>query len=250
MTNDDGVDSPGIVALARVLDAAGHDVFVVAPACDLSGAAAAIGPLHRNEPIPFAHHEWPELPGVPVSAIDRPPATAVFAACLGGFGPPPEVVVSGINPGANTGHLVLHSGTVGAALTARNLGVPALAVSVKWSDHAYHWETPARLALAALGWVTEPDDPPRVLNLNVPNLPFEELRGIRDARLAAYGEVWVASADVSSGDLRMDFRGVEHQPDPESDSALLLRGFATVTPLAGVEAAPLKGAAARVENDG
>ncbi len=86
-------------------------------------------------------------------AIERPPATAVYLACLGAFGARPDIVASGINPGANTGHLILHSGTVGAALTAAGLGVPALAVSVKWSETGYHWETAAQLAVPALDWV-------------------------------------------------------------------------------------------------
>ena len=110
VTNDDGVESAGIVALTRALHDAGHDVFVVAPASDLSGAGASIGPLHRSEPIPVAEHHWAEVPDVPVLAIERPPATAVYLACLGAFGERPDIVASGINPGANTGHLILHSG--------------------------------------------------------------------------------------------------------------------------------------------
>ena len=106
---------------------------------------------------------WDELPDVPVLAIERPPATAVYLACLGAFGDRPDVVASGINPGANTGHLVLHSGTVGAALTAAGLGVPALAVSLRWSeDGEYQWDTAGALAVPALEWVARGDGTPRV----------------------------------------------------------------------------------------
>ncbi len=248
VTNDDGVESAGIVALARALHEAGHDVFVVAPASDLSGAGASIGPLHRSEPIPVAAHHWEELPDVPVLAIERPPATAVYLACLGAFGARPDVVASGINPGANTGHLILHSGTVGAALTAAGLGVPALAVSVKWSESGYFWETPARLAVPALDWVGAGDGAARVLNLNVPNLPIEEVRGVREAQLAPYGEFWVASSDIRSGDLRIEFQGPAIDPAGDTDSSLVVAGYATVTPLLGIVAAPLKGAAESVEN--
>jgi 5'-nucleotidase len=252
VTNDDGVESPGILALAHALHEAGHDVFVVAPASDLSGAAASIGPLHRSEPIPVAPRKWPELPDVPVLAIERPPATAVYLACLGAFGARPDVVASGINPGANTGHLVLHSGTVGAALTAAGLGVPALAVSVKWSESGYHWETAARIAVPALDWAAAPEDGPaegpRVLNLNVPNRPLAEVLGVRDAQLAPYGEFWVASSDIRSGDLRIEFQGPAHEFEEETDAALVVEGYATVTPLLGIVAAPLKGAAEMVEN--
>ncbi len=248
VTNDDGVGSDGIVALAAALHAAGHDVRVVAPASDLSGAGASIGPLHRGEPIPVAERTWPELPGVPVLAIERPPATAVYLACLGAFGEVPDLVVSGINPGANTGHLVLHSGTVGAALTAAGLGVSALAVSMRWSETGeYHWSTAATLAVAAVEWVRA-DDGPRVLNLNVPNRPLTEVRGVRDAALAPYGEFWVASADLRDGDIRMEFQGKTDAFDPSTDEALLTEGYATVTPLVGIVAAALKGAAVAVDN--
>ena len=248
VTNDDGVESAGIVALTAALHEAGHDVFVVAPASDLSGAGASIGPLHRSEPIPVAEHHWDALPDVPVLAIERPPATAVYLACLGAFGQRPDVVASGINPGANTGHLILHSGTVGAALTAAGLGIPALAVSMKWSETGYFWETAAQIAVPALDWVRAGDGAPRVLNLNVPNVKLDEVLGVREANLAPYGEFWVASSDIRSGDLRIEFQGPAIEPDTGSDAALVVEGYATVTPLLGIVAAPLKGAAESVEN--
>jgi 5'-nucleotidase len=248
VTNDDGVESAGIVALTKALHAAGHDVFVVAPASDLSGAGASIGPLHRSEGIPVAEHHWDEVPDVPVLAIERPPATAVYLACLGAFGTRPDVVASGINPGANTGHLILHSGTVGAALTAAGLGVPALAVSMKWSETGYFWETAARIAVPALDWVSAGDGPPRILNLNVPNRKLDEVLGIREAKLAPYGEFWVASSDIRSGDLRIEFQGPAIDPEDDTDASLVVAGYATVTPLLGIVTAPLKGAAESVEN--
>ena len=122
VTNDDGVDSPGIHALAAALVADGHDVLVVAPTDDRSGSGASIGRLYGGGPPPVTRRVWPELPDLSVHAIDAPPATAVFAACLGAFGDLPDLIASGINPGANTGHLVLHSGTVGATLTAAGYG--------------------------------------------------------------------------------------------------------------------------------
>src|ERR1700687_6212754 len=103
VTNDDGVDSPGIHALAAALLRDGHEVFVVAPSTDHSGAGAAIGRLVGGGPPPVVRREWPDLPGLEVHAIDAPPGTAVLAACLGAFGELPEVIASGINPGQNTG---------------------------------------------------------------------------------------------------------------------------------------------------
>jgi len=244
VTNDDGVTAPGLRVLAEALFDAGHEVLVVAPDSDRSGAGAAIGALHQSGSLPVVEHHWDRLP-LRVLSLDAPPATAVYAACIGAFGDAPEAVFSGINPGANTGHLVLHSGTVGAALTGAGLGVPGVAVSMKWSDDGYHWETAARLAVAACPWVEEHREPV-VLNINTPNLPFDGLRGVEEAELASYGEVWLTSAHTRAGDLRMELEGRLQSPDPGSDAALILEGFATVTPLVGIVRADVDGGAAAI----
>lgn len=243
VTNDDGVESPGIRALATALVHDGHDVTVVAPADDRSGAGAAIGKLYGVGPQPVVTSEWPELPGVPVHAIDAPPGAAVLVACLGAFGELPELIASGINPGANTGHLVLHSGTVGATLTAASYGIPGVAVSMEWSEERdYHWETAATYAAAAVEWVSKPDTLPRVLNVNVPNRPIDQVLGVREAELAPHGEVWVASAEVSGGDLRLEITG-RGDPAPGTDVELVHSGYVSVTPLMSIVRAPLTGAA-------
>jgi 5'-nucleotidase len=246
VTNDDGVDAPGIHALAATLVADGHDVFVVAPTDDRSGAGASIGRMVGSGPPPVLRTVWDELPDLPVHAIDAPPAMAVFAACLGAFGDPPEVVASGINPGANTGHLVLHSGTVGATLTGAGYGIPGVAVSIEWSaQREYHWDVAARMAAAAVEWVAKPDGDARVLNLNVPNLALAEIKGVREGELASAGEVWVASADVSQGDLKIEITG---RPDtvPGTDVALVRGGYVSVTPLMSIVRSPAQGAAAAI----
>jgi 5'/3'-nucleotidase len=247
VTNDDGVDAPGLKPLAVALDADGHDVVVVAPTTDRSGSGAAIGKLFGTEPPEIIRHEWPELPGVLVYSLDAPPATAVLGAILGAFGDRPDLVASGINPGANTGHLVIHSGTVGAALTAAGLDTPALAVSLPWStEQEYHWDTAARFGAAAVEWVAKPDSGvPRVLNLNVPNLPLHEVKGVEEAELAPHGEVWIASADASSGDLKLEFQG-RADAAPGTDVALIRDGYVAVTPLMSVVRASIRGAAETV----
>jgi len=246
VTNDDGVDSPGIHALAAALVRDGHDVIVVAPTDDRSGAGASIGRLHGSGPPPVEQRVWEELPDLAVHAIDAPPATAVFAACLGAFGDLPDLIASGINPGANTGHLVLHSGTVGATLTGAGYGIPGVAVSMEWSqEHEYHWETAARIAAAAVDWASKPNGDPRVLNINVPNRPLEELLGIREAELAPSGEVWVASADVSGGDLKIEITG-RADAAPGTDVAMIRDGYASVTPLMSIVRSAARGAAAAI----
>src|SRR5262249_6659124 len=100
---------------------------------------------------------------------------------------PPDVVVSGINAGLNTGRAVLHSGTVGAALTAQNFGLSALAVSLQGGE-PWQWDTACELALELMGMLL--DSPARsVLNLNVPDRERGSVLGLRWARLAPFGEV-------------------------------------------------------------
>lgn len=240
VTNDDGVEAPGLLALAEAVVGAGHEVFVVAPSGERSGSGAAIGRLHRAGPIACTDVEWPTLPGVPVHAIDAPPAAAVYAGVLGAFGAPPDAVASGINPGMNYGHLALHSGTVGAALTAAALGVPAVAVSIAWSEQP-HWATAGALVPAALSWLRACGDTPRALNLNVPDVPLAELRGVAEGRPAPFLEEWNAAA--RPGEVLLEFVGRAGTPAPGTDLACVLDGYAAVTVLAGITPVPAPGVA-------
>jgi 5'-nucleotidase len=235
VTNDDGVEAPGLLALTEAVAAAGHDVIVVAPSGERSGSGAAIGRLHRSGPIACTEVTWPTLPGVPVYAIDAPPAATVYAGFLGAFGPPPDAVASGVNPGLNYGHLVLHSGTVGAALTAATVGIPGVAVSIAWAEHP-RWATAAALVPAALEWAVARPGPPAVVNLNVPDRELAEVRGVRDAHLAPFMERWSASA--TPGELRMEFVGRDGDPPAGSDLALVLDGYVAVSVLGGITARP------------
>jgi len=230
VTNDDGVEAPGLRALAGALHAEGHEVMVVAPSGDWSGSGGAIGRLHRSGPIPWTETTWSELPGVSVHALDLPPAAAVYAGCLGAFGPRPDVVASGVNPGLNAGHLVLHSGTVGAALSAAVLGLPAVATSLAWGEEQ-HWASATGAAVAALDWLV--DQPgPTVLSLNVPNVVPGELKGARAATLAGFDERW--QARTAPGELHLEFEGHDHEPAPDSDVAAVRAGYVAVSVLAGI----------------
>jgi 5'/3'-nucleotidase len=232
ITNDDGVEAPGLHALAQSIHRAGHEVLVVAPSGERSGSGAAIGRLHRAGPLACTEVEWADLPGVPVYAIDAPPAATVYAGLLGAFGPRPDAVASGINPGANTGHLVLHSGTVGAALTAAAVGVPAIAVSIAWGEQ-HEWATAAAFAPAALEWVVAGTEAPvRVCNLNAPNLPLGEVRGVRETLLAPFDEHW--KTEARPGEVVLEYVGRDHEPAPGCDREAVSDGFLSVTVLAGI----------------
>jgi 5'-nucleotidase len=236
ITNDDGVDAPGLHALATAMATTGHDVVIAAPQVDMSGQSAAIGRLHVDRSIDVDERELPGLEHVPCHAVAGPPALCVIAAHLGAFGERPDLVVSGINPGPNTGGAVLHSGTVGAALTAANFGFSGLAVSMAVGE-PMHWDTPARLAIGALTWLV--DQPPRtVVNLNVPNLPLSDVRGVEWGELARFGSVRTALIESQGGRLQMEFVGRQDEHPEHTDAGLVDRGYAALTLLTGVLAAP------------
>jgi 5'-nucleotidase len=235
VTNDDGVRAPGIAALARALHEAGHEVRVAAPLIEASGSGAGIGPIHMfTGGIHAEHLELEGLEGIETLAVEALPALIVIAACMGGFGEPPELVVSGINSGRNVGRSVLHSGTVGAALTAAHFGRRALAMSIRTSGlDTVHYETAAAIAVTLAPLVGA--GPQRmVVNCNVPNLAVPELRGLRGAHLSRAGMIRSALADKGGPGIQLDV-GVSDTPaDDTSDLALTAAGYATLTPLVGV----------------
>ncbi len=247
VTNDDGIDSPGLHALAIALDDDGHDVVVVAPDRDHSGYAAAIGDLGRGSDLHTTPATVPGAAHLPAWALAGPPALCVMAARLGGFGDPPDLVASGINPGNNTGRAVLHSGTVGAVLTGANLGVSGVAVSIGHSTDP-HVETAAEVGAAAVGWVATA--PARtVLNVNVPDLPSTALRGCRWASLAPFGTVRAAlrPREGDEGVLSIELVETAVELPPDSDTALVASGYVAVTCLAGVRADDWQPAAAEID---
>lgn len=246
VTNDDGVASPGLHALVRRVADAGYDVMVVAPSRDMSGTGASLGKIHADRHVDADKVELPGIEDVPAFAIDGPPGLCVLTARLGGLGPAPDLVVSGINPGCNTGRAVLHSGTVGAALTAANFGLRGLAVSIDGALHAKdgskngegrHWETAAAVAVGALAWLVEAE-PGTVLNLNVPDLPLTHLSGARWATLATFGTVRSAVVEppTEGGRLQVEFRPTQEELPPDTDTALVRAGYVAVTTLTGIQA--------------
>jgi 5'/3'-nucleotidase len=245
VTNDDGVQAPGILALARALADASHDVVVAAPLSDRSGSGTAIAPADVADGVPTRRLESDGLEGVPVFGLDAPPALIVLSSRLGGFGDPPELVASGINAGPNTGRSILHSGTVGAVLTAASSGLLGLAVSASVGDPMW-WGTAAGLAVAAVEWLAEA---PRrtALNLNVPNLAPEEVGGVRWARLAPFGTVQAAVSGAEEGRLQIEFGATRADLDDDTDTALVRAGYATVTSILGVRADEDPGVAPHLE---
>ena len=240
ITNDDGIEAPGLAALARAAVEAGHDVFVLAPRQEMSGAGASMGSLALHHPIEIRPWSIPTLSGVPAHAAAATPAACAILGCLGAVGPPPDLVLSGINHGFNVGRSALHSGTVGAAITAAAWGAKGLAVSTAWADSEVHWVTAASVALDLSGWFMDAEDL-RALNVNVPNTSREELRGVRWATLAPVGAIRsaiVGIEETADGDgirVLTNHRSTDPAAAPQrSDRALVAGGWVTLTGLGGL----------------
>ena len=233
VTNDDGIDSPGLRKLAEAL-AGLYDVVVAAPASDMSGSGTGIGGF---DPVTGVDLNPVELDGINAFTIAGPPGLAVMAAALGAFGQPPDLVVSGVNAGMNTGHSIIHSGTVGAALTARTFRGRGLAVSLAQSD-PWFWDTAVTVAVSAVAWMLGRSGGPHVLNINVPAVPIEEVEGIHWADLDEFGYFRVANAHVGDRKLQFVVGSSTAGADPASDTALVSKNFVTVTPLSTIEPAP------------
>jgi 5'-nucleotidase len=149
------------------------------------------------------------------------------------------VVLSGINLGANTGRAVLHSGTVGAALTASLHGWRGLAVSLDSGlvpPHRPRWETVCHVLPEVFDVLLAAAEG-TVLSLNVPDRPVPELRELREARLGSHGEVQVRVSQRNGADgatLHADFETPATPPEPGTDTALLRDGHPTITELISV----------------
>jgi 5'-nucleotidase len=259
VTNDDGVEAPGIAALAKAAKRTGHEVVVVAPLIDWSGASAAVGAFYQRDGVEYRTFEIDGLEDTPIYGVDGPPALGVILACVGGFGPRPDLVLSGINHGVNVGRSALHSGTIGAVLTAAQFGLRGLATSIRYGEDPVPWETPARLAEAFVPFL-ETSPIATVFNLNVPNVEWNELQGVRAARLGRGGTIRAVKYETDGeqpnntthrfppgprGTLQLDLAipgsAGQNAPDENEsgdvDALLIGRNFATLTPLVGVHEA-------------
>jgi 5'-nucleotidase len=233
ITNDDGIDSPGLHTLAHVAGKAGLQVVVAAPHVERSGTSASLVASTADGRLLTRRRALPGLPGVAAYAVEATPAYITWVAVRGAFGEIPDLVLSGINNGPNTGHAVLHSGTVGAALTALAHGVPAMAVSVN-APEPVHWDTAAGVASRVLGWLLEAEALPRaVVNVNLPDVPASELRGVTGAPLASFGAVQADVVATDDAAVVLTFSEVDTSRERDSDAGLLAAGWATVTALAG-----------------
>ena len=250
VTNDDGIDSEGLHVLARTMKEHG-DVTIVAPDSEYSGAGAAIGALHLMEP---------EVHPASVEGIDTAwkvngtPALCAMFARMGAFGQI-DMIVSGINPGANVGRAVYHSGTIGAAVTGRNGGVPGVAVSQSvtgfgvlgqgWEEAiiGQKWESAAAVASEVVGGlIAHPPEDPYVINLNVPDLDVADMKGWRYTEVGlvpprAIESVELVPHETAEGAYRVEMQwGDAVELELETDSGAVMHDWISVSYLSRVTA--------------
>lgn len=229
VTNDDGIDSEGLRRLALVAAQAGFAVVVAAPMREASGASASIIATETEGKIVVERRELVGLEDHEVYAVDALPAFIALTAIRGAFGDAPDLVLSGINNGPNTGHAILHSGTVGAALTAAAHHTRAMAVSLGVGG-THNWDAATQAAAAMLPALLA-TTPGTALNLNVPDAEPAAVRGIRHAPLASFGAVQTNIVEQGQGYVQIGLSEIDPFTEPNSDAALLAEGWATITAL-------------------
>ncbi len=251
VTNDDGIDSIGLHVLARAMKPLG-DVVIVAPDEEYSGYGAAIGSIWLMKPEVHKAH----VDGIDEAwAVTGPPALCAMFARLGAFGDV-DLVVSGINPGANVGRAVYHSGTVGACLTARNGGLSAVAVS-QAADFSVEgqamediladqqWQGAADVAAVVVEQLLDNRPAqPVVVNVNVPNRPAAEMEGWRRTVIATGPPRSLASAELvakpgheSAFHVDMSWGDVFDDTSADNtDTGAVRKGYASISWLGTLDA--------------
>jgi 5'-nucleotidase len=229
ISNDDGVNAEGLAVLARALESIG-DVRVVAPDRNRSGASNSltlVNPIRCKS----LHNGYVSVEGTPTDCVHL---------ALTGMLPEdwhPDIVVSGINEGANLGDDILYSGTVAAAVEGRYLGLSAVAVSLctSYTSSIAHYETAATIAKQlVLRLKASPLSTQTILNVNVPNVPLEELKGHEITRL---GTRHCSEPTVKQVDPRGRTIYWVGPPGPEADAGIgtdfysIKRNYVSITPL-------------------
>lgn len=224
VSNDDGVLAPGINALALALKTIG-DVEVVAPDRNYSGASNS---LSLKSPIRIRQLDNDYY------SVEGTPTDCVHLALTGFLNPTMDIVVSGINDGANLGDDILYSGTVAAAMEGRYLGLPAIAISLV-GDDVQHYETAATIAKQLVQKLAHNRLPSQtILNINVPDLPLDQIKGLLVTRL---GSRHSAEPIVKEYDPRgrpmywIGPPGSESDAGPGTDFYAIKHGYVSITPL-------------------
>lgn len=230
VTNDDGVRSAGLRVLASAAAEHGLEVTVVAPAFDASGSSASMTAVARDGRVMV--DEVGSEGSLTILGVQGPPAFIVRAAMFGAFGPPPDVVLSGVNRGLNTGRAIIHSGTVGAALTAATYGRRALALSAEVGANEA-WAPDSPVVTEAVGWMTRVPQA-TVLNVNVPLAGGPGAWSVLTTRLAEAGTVQGQVSEASGNFVPVVFNDADGRREEGTDAAALADGYVSVTAIRAV----------------
>jgi 5'-nucleotidase len=225
LSNDDGYFAPGLAALAAAISAQGHTVTVVAPERDRSGASNSLTldrPLMvRQAPSGFLY-------------VNGTPTDCVHLAVTGLLPELPDMVISGINHGANMGDDTVYSGTVAAATEGFLLGIPAIAISLVHGG-LDHFDTAARVAADLVArFMTSPVAEPVLLNVNVPDVPYDVLGGVEVTRLGRRHKAQDTVKTVNPRNQTMYWvgaAGAAQDAGPGTDFNAVTRNKVSVTPL-------------------
>lgn len=224
VSNDDGYRAPGIAVLSEAL-ASDYEVSVVAPERNCSGASNSLTLERGLRANRVADNAW---------YVDGTPTDTVHLAITGLLEKEPDLVVSGINAGANMGDDVLYSGTVAAAMEGRHLGLPAIAVSMNSYTPEY-FDTGARSVMFLLKQLNQVSFAANtILNVNVPDVPWEQVRGFSATRLGnRHQSEGVIIQDDPRGDPMywVGPPGEAQDASEGTDFYAVANNFVSVTPL-------------------
>ncbi|MDR2123632.1 MAG: 5'/3'-nucleotidase SurE [Desulfovibrio sp.] len=229
LTNDDGIRAVGLRVLYKALVEEGHEVRVVAPMTEQSAVSSSITML---SPLRAVFVEEEHVSGYGVFGTPTDCVKLGMSQLMDGF--TPDVVLAGINAGANVGPDIFYSGTVAAAIEAACQGMPALAVSYD-NFRPAGIDAHARYAVAVMERVPWDKVPSRrVINLNMPDRPVAEFRGLAvcPPTTAAWDDFYLRREDPRGRTYWwLDGKIPDESVTAESDKALLKEGWATLTPL-------------------
>lgn len=224
LSNDDGVFAKGLACMHKHLSEY-FDVTVIAPDRNCSGMSNALS-LHQPLRIQKAENGFYSVNGTPSDCVQLGVNSGMFEE--------PDIVVSGINHGPNLGDDTIYSGTVAAALEGRHLGLPAVAVSL-CAKQNQHFETAAALTVDI---IRKLDDHPltinQILNINVPNIPLDQIKGIRATRCGKRhrAETMVEDEDPFGNRIFWYGRlGAEDDSGLGTDFHAVKEGYCSISPL-------------------
>ncbi len=228
LTNDDGIEAPGFKALFEAVKSLG-EIAISAPDKQVSATGHSIS---LNNPFKVEPVSWPGADQA--YRVSSTPADCVRIAVLKLLPWKPDLVISGINQGANYGSLILYSGTVAAAAEAVILGIPALAISL--TSHTYkNYDASAKFCAQLVKWIEQKGlEPGMLLNVNVPPLESSVIKG---SVLTHQGKFRHIDDLEPHADLKGHFSYVLNSPSepdfehPDSDVSKIREGFISVTPL-------------------